>query len=51
VTGAAVIAVGLLLALALLRPRSPRPSLQLADARRRDVPPALDDLEMERQAA
>ena len=49
--GAAVIAVGLLLALALLRTRTPRPSLQAADASRRDDTPILNDLEMERQAA
>ena len=41
--------IGLLLALALLRPRNPRPSLQLADASLRDG--TLNDLEMERQAA
>jgi MFS family permease len=51
VTGAAVIAIGLLLALALLRPRNQRPSLQLADAGRRDAATTLNDLEMERQAA
>jgi EmrB/QacA subfamily drug resistance transporter len=52
VIGAAVIATGLLLALALLRPRDPRPSLQVADAvGERDGSTVLDNLGMERQAA
>ena len=51
VTGAAVIAVGLLLALALLRRRNPRPSLQPAEGGRHDVHAGLNDLEVERQAA
>ncbi len=51
VTGAAVIAIGLLLALALLRPRNARPPLQLADLGGRDGATAPNDLEMERQAA
>jgi EmrB/QacA subfamily drug resistance transporter len=51
VTGAVVIAIGLLLALALLRPRNARPPLQLADLGGRDGATALNDLEMERQAA
>ena len=50
-TGAGVIGVGLLLALALLRPRDQSPSLRLADASRRDGATALNDLETERQAA
>ncbi len=50
-TGSAVIAVGLLLALALLRPRSPSPALQLTDVTASDDATALDDLEMEPQAA
>ena len=46
--GAATIGAGIVLAFALLRPRNPRPELQLADA-----PPAriTRDLEMEQQAA
>jgi EmrB/QacA subfamily drug resistance transporter len=49
-TGAATIAAGIVLAFALLRPRTARPGLQLADA------PAADDtvlinLDMEREAA
>jgi MFS family permease len=51
VTGAAVIAIGLLLAVALLRPRNTRPSLQLAYASPRDGATALNDREEERQAA
>ena len=46
--GAATIGAGIVLAFALLRPRNPRPELQLAEA-----PPAriTPDLEMEQQAA
>jgi EmrB/QacA subfamily drug resistance transporter len=51
VIGAAVIAIGLLLALVLLRPRSSHPSLQLADTGAREGTTVPNDLEMERQAA
>jgi MFS family permease len=48
IVGAATIAIGLALALVLLRPRSARPDLQLAEDR--DAR-ALKDLDMEQQAA
>jgi EmrB/QacA subfamily drug resistance transporter len=48
VVGAATIATGLVLALALLRPRRSRPESQLTSDRHA---PVLNDLEMERQAA
>jgi EmrB/QacA subfamily drug resistance transporter len=48
IAGAATIATGVVLALALLRPRSPRSELQLADD---GDAPVLNDLEMEQQAA
>ena len=51
VIGAAVIAVGIMVALALLRRRNPRPSLQPAEGGRHDVHAGLNDLEVERQAA
>jgi EmrB/QacA subfamily drug resistance transporter len=50
--GAAAITTGIALALALLRPRSPRPGLQLADVPAPDADgTVLTDLELEQQAA
>jgi EmrB/QacA subfamily drug resistance transporter len=48
IVGAATIAAGLALALVLLRPRSARPALQVAENRN---DPVFNDLDMEQQAA
>jgi hypothetical protein len=48
IAGAATIATGVVLALALLRPRNARPELEFTDDRNA---PVLNDLEMEQQAA
>jgi EmrB/QacA subfamily drug resistance transporter len=50
-TGAATIAIGIALALALLRPGRNRPELQLAQPPAADGQPALFNHEMEREAA
>ena len=50
--GSAAIAAGIVLAIALLRPREQRPSLELADARAEDERiPVLANLDIEREAA
>jgi hypothetical protein len=51
VAGAATITVGALLGVALLRPRSTRPELQLAHARAADGEPIEAALAIEREAA
>jgi MFS family permease len=51
VTGAATIAVGMFLALALLRSRGDRPELRLAAPSPADDPTTLFNYEMEREAA
>ena len=48
IAGAVAIGAGIVLAFALLRPREPRPELQLAEPRRRTAAPTLA---MEEQAA
>jgi EmrB/QacA subfamily drug resistance transporter len=49
--GAATIAIGIVLAFALLRPRDAQPELQLAEARAEDGATAPANLDMEQQAA
>jgi MFS family permease len=50
-TAAATIAVGIVLAFVLLRPRDAAPALQSAEAADRDGPPSLANLDLEQEAA